>query len=96
MEDEKQGKWGVKIDELLQYPPEDVFAMFVNDLRNTIGSVHAASDLLSEEMSEEETNEIIGIIQRSARNASDGLDFALKYLKARQDMNNAADKGSKV
>jgi hypothetical protein len=81
----------IKVEDLLQDPPENVFAMFQNDLRAPISSIEACVDILAEPDSEEQRKQAIEELYRQLKIVRGGLDFALDYLKKRKAMNDSSE-----
>ncbi len=82
MSDEKPDK----LPTLLSSPPEDVFAMFQNDLRRSFGSIEAYVAILSEEHMSEDLKIIIEGLDQQTKKVRQALDLALEYLQKRQEM----------
>jgi hypothetical protein len=78
-----------RINNLLPYPPEDVFASFLLDLRRPISSIEAWLDILAEPDSEEQRVQAIEALHRELEVVRDGLDFARDYLTKRKAMGNS-------
>jgi hypothetical protein len=91
----KPDQWFMTLDELLQYPPEEVLAIFVHDFRNVFAAMQSSLDLLTdEEFKPEEPDRLIEMMKISTSKGYNGLDIMLAYLEARHDLKNADDKTS--
>jgi len=87
MSDNKDENWQITLDELLTSPPEDVLAMFQNDLRRNLHPIQAGLDILiDEENTVEESKQLLIMIKKNATEMQNAFDYIMSYLKARQEM----------
>lgn len=83
------------LENLLRVSPESLLRTLPNDMRNPLGSLLAALDMLEEKpLSEEEHDEILKIAQRKAHAIDDMLKLILRYFEARDAMNNTDSQSS--
>ena len=93
MSENKNDNWQIILDQLLVFPPEDVLAMFQNDLRRNFHPIQAALDLLADkEFAYDDPDQLLEILQGSSKGMDAMLEYNLRYLKARQNMKNPDEK----
>jgi hypothetical protein len=79
-------KEGYTLDQLLAIPPDEVLAMFLNDLKRYTGSIESAVPLLSDQDIAHEHDRIIDILKHSVTGARDMYNYYLSYLEKLQEM----------
>jgi hypothetical protein len=85
MEDDPR-KGGFTLEQLLAIRPDDVLAMFLNDIKRYTGSIESAVPLLSDKDIAHEHDRIIDILKRSITGARDMYDYYLIYLEKLQEI----------
>lgn len=84
------------IESLLAYPPEEIFASFLNDLSSSVLATESWAEILSERdwtLSEEERRETIAELNRQIKVVQKGLAFAKEYLSAFNERKRAGADG---
>ena len=81
MPDDKQK---IDLDRLLLSPPEEVLAMFQNDLRFFVGSFESGLEILSDQELVSKHDWVIEDMKHKTEAVRDGLDLILAYLRERQ------------
>jgi hypothetical protein len=74
------------LDQLLAAPPEDVIAMFQNDLRRYIADIESGAEILSEKELAHLHDQVVESIKRDVKALRAGCDYISLYVEKRHEM----------
>lgn len=92
MTDDKSNKIG-DLEKVLHIPPEEMFAMFLHDLKLPVSAILACAEILSQDGSSERHQWALGALINYANGVCDLFDFAAEYLRRRKEIQ-ASEGGS--
>jgi hypothetical protein len=79
-------KGQITLEQLLASQPEEVIAMFQNDLRRHIANIESGAEILSEKELAHLHDKIVESLKRSAKALRDGCDYIMVYAEKRREM----------